>query len=301
VLGLSELGQALKEAREEKGMTLDDIQNLTKIQMRYLIAIEAGDYSKLPGNFYTRAFMKSYAEAVGIDPKELFNEHSHELPKLENEVEAAPLRSRTHKVKASDSKFVDALPKIAIVVVLVVILIGIWVFMQKMTSGESDKADGANPGVVLKDGSNLGTGKAHSKDPKTTKDDTDAAKNDAANNDQNAVTQQLKLENTSGQVSHYTLSGTDQFKIEIDAKEGTSSWITAKKNNPNGDRLYFDFVSKGVKGKTDAMFAQDLSTVGTLYLKVGSAPNTIIKINDQPFEFPNTGIIQQIYITYQKS
>lgn len=67
---MSELGQQLREARLQKGMSLDDVQEMTKIRKRYLEAIEAGDYKVLPGSFYVRAFIKTYAETVGLNPDE---------------------------------------------------------------------------------------------------------------------------------------------------------------------------------------------------------------------------------------
>ncbi|WP_139037439.1 helix-turn-helix domain-containing protein, partial [Bacillus pumilus] len=62
---MTELGKRLVEAREEKGMSLEDLQTVTKIQKRYLLAIEQGNYDIIPGKFYVRAFIKQYAEAVG--------------------------------------------------------------------------------------------------------------------------------------------------------------------------------------------------------------------------------------------
>ncbi|MDG0793610.1 helix-turn-helix domain-containing protein [Cohnella ginsengisoli] len=53
------------------GYTLDDIQEITKIRKRYLEAIESGDYKVLPGSFYVRAFVKTYAETVGLDAEEV--------------------------------------------------------------------------------------------------------------------------------------------------------------------------------------------------------------------------------------
>ncbi|QRG65423.1 helix-turn-helix domain-containing protein [Brevibacillus choshinensis] len=77
---MSELGQVLQRAREEKGITLDDVQRITKIQKRYLEAIERGHFHVLPGHFYARAFIKSYAEAVGLDPNHIMNHFQSDLP-----------------------------------------------------------------------------------------------------------------------------------------------------------------------------------------------------------------------------
>ena len=64
---MTELGARLKEARLAKGYSLEDLQEITKIQKRYLIGIEEGNYSIMPGSFYVRAFIKQYAEAVGLE------------------------------------------------------------------------------------------------------------------------------------------------------------------------------------------------------------------------------------------
>ena len=48
---MSELGNRLREAREEKGLTLDDLEEMTKIQKRYLKGIEEGNYDLILANF----------------------------------------------------------------------------------------------------------------------------------------------------------------------------------------------------------------------------------------------------------
>lgn len=98
---MSELGQVLQRAREEKGITLDDVQRITKIQRRYLEAIERGHFHVLPGHFYARAFIKSYAEAVGLDPNHIMNHFQSDLPAQPPTEQVERLRRR--RVASSNS------------------------------------------------------------------------------------------------------------------------------------------------------------------------------------------------------
>lgn len=67
---LSSLGEQLRLAREARGVALRTISEQTRIQMRYLEAIEANDYKQLPGGIFNRSFIKAYAKAVGFDETE---------------------------------------------------------------------------------------------------------------------------------------------------------------------------------------------------------------------------------------
>jgi cytoskeleton protein RodZ len=62
-------GQMLRDARERRGMTLRQIATATKISIAVLEALERNDISKLPGGIFGRAFVRSYAIEVGLDPE----------------------------------------------------------------------------------------------------------------------------------------------------------------------------------------------------------------------------------------
>ncbi|TYP77586.1 helix-turn-helix domain-containing protein [Paenibacillus methanolicus] len=100
---MSDLGALLRKAREQRGYSLDDIQDLTKIRKRYLEAIEDGDYSILPGSFYVRAFVKNYAETVGLDAEEVLRLYQHEMPTPPQEPVVEPVqRPRRSQVHTTD-------------------------------------------------------------------------------------------------------------------------------------------------------------------------------------------------------
>lgn len=66
-----EIGKRLKQARETLGLTLEDIEAQTRIQRRYLQAIENGQFDLLPGPIYVRSYVRSYANIVGENPHAL--------------------------------------------------------------------------------------------------------------------------------------------------------------------------------------------------------------------------------------
>ncbi|MEO8256912.1 MAG: helix-turn-helix domain-containing protein [Acidobacteriota bacterium] len=61
------LGELLQRARDRRGLTLEQISNDTKIPRRHLEAIEADNLAAVPGGFYRRAQLRTFAHAVGLD------------------------------------------------------------------------------------------------------------------------------------------------------------------------------------------------------------------------------------------
>src|SRR5215212_9058012 len=61
-------GAKLREARERRGLSLRQVANATKISIGALEALERNDVSRLPGGIFSRAFVRSYAVEVGLDP-----------------------------------------------------------------------------------------------------------------------------------------------------------------------------------------------------------------------------------------
>jgi cytoskeletal protein RodZ len=72
-------GDRLRAARTRAGMDLSDVASRTRIPLRHLLAIEAGDYSSFPSPTYCVGFVKAYARAVNEDERELAQQLRTEL------------------------------------------------------------------------------------------------------------------------------------------------------------------------------------------------------------------------------
>jgi cytoskeleton protein RodZ len=64
-----DFGTFLRRAREQRGISLHQVSVTTKISARVLDALERNDPSKLPGGIFSRAFVRSYAREVGLEPE----------------------------------------------------------------------------------------------------------------------------------------------------------------------------------------------------------------------------------------
>lgn len=72
---MDEIGHILREARENKGLTLEEVQSKTRINVRYLAALESGQYSALPTPVHARGFLRNYARYLGLDPQPLLDRY----------------------------------------------------------------------------------------------------------------------------------------------------------------------------------------------------------------------------------
>mgnify|MGYP001676505559 FL=1 len=63
------IGEVLRLARINQGLSLEELQEKTEIQLNFLEAMEADDFDQLPSTFYARSFLRKYAWAVELDER----------------------------------------------------------------------------------------------------------------------------------------------------------------------------------------------------------------------------------------
>lgn len=295
MLALSELGGRLRTAREEKGISLDQLQSMTKIQKKYLSGIEKGDYSQIPGKFYVRAFIKQYAEAVGLSPDELFEEYKNEIPAAyEDDLSEQLSRVQTRRtVSPSASKIVELLPKILIGVAIVAVLFLAWYLFSKSGETGNQSADkGKNQTIDIEESDEIKSSESASdqKDKAESNEENGAKDQESKNEDQ-----ELTMDKVSGNVTTYKLSGTDKFELKVSAAASGETWV--KVLDGGNQQLFQGMLQNG------ASESFDLSDQDEAYIRIGRAFETDIYINDQKLEYeldPNQNVTQEISILFDK-
>ena len=296
---MTELGRILKEAREAKGLSLDDLQQITKIQKRYLIGIEEGNYDMMPGKFYVRAFIKQYAEAVGLDAEQLFAEHKTDIPAPVQQQEEVPKNlSRVQSRKSiavQDSKWVDMLPKILIAVVLVIIAAVIYYFVAKAISNNdpAGTTNESNQQVQVEEGENPSdtdenAAEEPAEDEKASEEDAKDSEDKAQ--EEEATAGELKLVSSSGNSSAYELANADEFKVAV--KSTGETWVTVK--DSSGKSIFNGMITAENPQEFDQTDDKQI------ILNIGRSTDTEIYVNDEKLEYASDSIVQNITINYTK-
>jgi cytoskeletal protein RodZ len=92
-----EIGPALREARERRGLAFGDVEADTAIRTRYIRALEEEQFHVLPGSTYTKGFLRAYAEYLGLDGQlfiDEFNSRHHDARASSDQPIASQPRSR---------------------------------------------------------------------------------------------------------------------------------------------------------------------------------------------------------------
>lgn len=71
-----EIGDTLREARIRQDLTIKDVEEALKIRGKYLQALEQDDFEVLPGATFVKAFLRTYAEYLGLDAEVLVGEYA---------------------------------------------------------------------------------------------------------------------------------------------------------------------------------------------------------------------------------
>ncbi|XBN98479.1 helix-turn-helix domain-containing protein [Priestia megaterium] len=319
---MTELGQRLRQERESKGLSLEDLQKLTKIQKRYLLGIEEGNYEVMPGKFYVRAFIKQYCEAIGLDTDAIFEEYKSDIPSTQTEdmpQQLSRVRSRKEIPQHTKgvSKAYDYLPTVLVVAGVVVVGIIIWVIAQNIVSvknkeqanqeapnsevQQSNTQEETNETTAKNDNSNSEDEQSAADKKEQEKEKAEkekaakekAEKEKAEKEKKDSGKQEYKEVQKTGRSATYALSGTDAFNLEVTSTQA-DTWLDVKNGKGNA---FFSSILK--KGETKEF---DLTKETEARVNIGYSPGVELKVNGKAVDLPfdsSKQVRQVVTIQYQ--
>ena len=297
----SVIGQELQNARLDKGLSLDDIQQSTKIQKRYLAAIENGQFDQLPGAFYERAFVRQYASAVGLDVTEFMQNHDIQTQTVEPDLSGARVdsdnvtRAGMHQVEESTAeKTRQMLPKIVIGVAVVAIIGIIWALVASFAGSAKQENTTSLVSVTTSKVSSSASSDAE-------KSSTDASKESAAKSssassekkDKDAV--DLGAGQATGNTVNYgTVKAPANKELTLNLNTTGASWIQV--SDASGAVLW--------NGTLQANGNQDVkipATVPGVRVSIGNAAATAVSLDGKSVDLmANNATVWNLAMTFAR-
>lgn len=136
-----ELGAQLRKAREDRGISLVEAEQATRIRRVFLQAIEEGRFGDLPGQVYGRGFIRNYARYLGLDPEALLQEYGRLAARdlvYEPNMLDEPLAPLSHRL----------FRRLLVVLLLAAVGVGLWYAYSMLWVGQGWRVRSLWPPVI---------------------------------------------------------------------------------------------------------------------------------------------------------
>jgi len=270
---LNEIGEKLKEARKAKGYTLDDLQQMTKIQKRYLIAIEEGNYDVMPGKFYARAFIKQYADTVGLNGDQLLEEYTDAVPHTHDEEYVEKVSTDQTRVGKNTenvllTKVQEYLPTILIGIIAVAIIAAIYFAVIK-TNNQGDEE------MITKDSETISVSSADSAATEESETATESSETTAS--EESEEDQGIEILSSTGSATTYSVTGSSEGNTLTLTATGGDSWISVE---ADGTTIDAQLITDGSNLETEVP-----EGTSSLLVIIGNAPATKVNLNGEDISY----------------
>jgi cytoskeletal protein RodZ len=272
------IGETLRKARIDKKISLDELQQRTKIQKRYLLAIEENDFQELPSDYYLRTFIRQYADEVKLDGNHLIDVldgKDRPLPTYPELETVDGLRKNKHAESPTRARFRATLPMLilGLVAVAIISVVGYMTWLDHQETAIIPENSSVQ--VERSDVSLSVAEKVSSSQPKPVESSKEPEKPKMAftmeNNTTNAAT--MKVEHAEKPLK-ISFTGTERVWVGVQV---------------NGALTYQKTLEKG-ESETTELPADTAQAVIT----VGMAKYAEVKINDQALDFqPGNSLLQK--------
>ncbi|KRN31527.1 helix-turn-helix domain-containing protein [Liquorilactobacillus mali] len=275
-----EIGKSLQAARIEKGYTLDDLQQITKIQKRYLIAIEDERFDALPGDFYVKAFIKQYAECVDVDPTEFLSAFESQKATESDDAVEKTAKTRSEVTRESIQKsnkvnhFLGYLPTIIVVAVVVLILGSIYyvAWSKHQEDAQTQQIESSSKVSV----SSQKDSKSSSTSSESKKSSSKSSSSSKTKKEKSSKSK-ISLASSSGSKFVYTMTNpasTNTVKLSVD---GSKAWSAV---SSNGTQQWQGTLSSGESHEVSLP-----SGTTAITINLGNSGATTLTINGKKFNY----------------
>lgn len=284
---MSELGARLRQARTEKNLSIDDIQALTKIQKRYLHGIEEGNYEAMPGPFYVRAFIRQYADAVGLHGDELLEQYKNEIPAA-TRTSSPPLaasttsRSRGYRLGGGGNRLMEIFPMILVALFVIAILAIAYVLSQRAPIDPPVEDVGENEIIIETQDPEPAAPAEEETDETTSEEDTEVEPEAEVS---------ITPTGNQGEDSFYDITGIDTASLSITFTG--DSWLSIR--NAAGEELLDE---ARVYNASDGTVDFELPEPGTYRVRVARPDLVSILINDTKVEYQKGQGPENLYFNW---
>jgi len=119
------IGDALRAAREEKGLSIPEVSARIRISKRYIQALEDGNFLMIPSLVYAKGFVKAYAEFLGLDAKSMVSQLVERYPVKK----AQPRPAETRKKEPFKMPQLPAMPQVNVNATYAVYIVLVLIFL----------------------------------------------------------------------------------------------------------------------------------------------------------------------------
>ena len=144
---MTTFGQDLKRERELRGISLKEIADFSKISLRFLRALEENQLDILPGKFFTRGIIRTYAKYLGLEEETVLNQYCETIhPQNQmNKVKVSKKESTPEALKKKRKLISFSI----FVIFILVILLSLFFLLQKKKGSSLDITSLPQPAIKL--------------------------------------------------------------------------------------------------------------------------------------------------------
>ena len=271
------IGEVLRLARTNQGLTLEELHKKTEIQLEMLEAMEADDFDQLPSPFYTRSFLRKYAWAVELDERIVLDAYDSGsmITYEEVDVDEDELTGRRRSSKKNKTSF---LPLFYFILFALSIVIFVTYYVWNYIQTQPERSSASSYSVV----------QATSSTSSATPSSTSSSSSSSSSNIESAI--MVSGEGNRVEVAYKTSKETAKLQLAV---SNARSWVSVSESDLEG----------GVTLSPDNKSAEtSVSTKNPVTITLGVVKGVALTVDNQTVDLSKlTAQTGQITVTFTKN